>query len=145
MLRREHDLGFLDIASYSSFEEQVRCTKRKLLGFLIDAKNRGKMICGYGAPGKGNTLLNYCGIGTDLIDFTVDRNPYKHGRFTPGMHIPIRDVSALNAAKPDYVLILPWNLRDEIMQQMQYIGSWGGKFVVPIPEIEVVDPREQLP
>jgi hypothetical protein len=144
MLRRELDLGFLDIASYSSFEEQVRCTKRKLLGFLIDAKNKGKMICGYGAPGKGNTLLNYCGIGTDLIDFTVDRNPYKHGRFTPGMHIPIRDVSALNAAKPDYVLILPWNLRDEIMQQMQHIGSWGGKFVVPIPEIEIVDPREQL-
>jgi hypothetical protein len=145
MLRRERDLGFLDIATYSSFEDQVRRAKRKLLGFLIDAKNNEKTICGYGAPGKGNTLLNYCGIGTDLIDFTVDRNPYKHGRFTPGMHIPIRDVSALNAAKPDYVLILPWNLRDEIMQQMQHVASWGGKFVVPIPEIEIVDPRELLP
>jgi SAM-dependent methyltransferase len=145
MLRREHDLGFLDIATYSSFEEQVRRTKRKLLGFLIDAKNKEKMICGYGAPGKGNTLLNYCGIGTDLIDFTVDRNPYKHGRFTPGMHIPIHDVRALNAAKPDYVLLLPWNLRDEIVQQMQHIGNWGGKFVVPIPEVEIIDPREQLP
>jgi SAM-dependent methyltransferase len=144
MLRRERHLGFLSLATYSSFAEQVRLTKRKLLAFLIDAKNRGKIICGYGAPGKGNTLLNYCGIGTDLIDFTVDRNPYKHGRFTPGMHIPIRDVSALNAAKPDYVLILPWNLRDEIIQQMHHVGSWGGKFVVPIPEIEIVDPREQL-
>ena len=142
MLERERDMGFLDIARYASFADQVRRTKRNLLTFLIDAKDDGKKICGYGAPGKGNTLLNYCGIGTDFVDFTVDRNPYKHGRFTPGMHIPIHDVAAIDAAKPDYVLILPWNLRDEIVRQMRHVGSWGGKFVVPIPEVEIIDPKE---
>ena len=111
----------------------MRRTKRDLLAFLIAAKNEGKTICGYGAPGKGNTLLNYCGIGTDFLDFTVDRNPYKHGRFTPGMHIPIRPVEAIDAAKPDYILILPWNLKDEIIQQMRHVADWGGKFIVPIP------------
>jgi SAM-dependent methyltransferase len=142
MLARERDLGFLNIATYASFAEKARRTKRKLLTFLIKAKDEGRKICGYGAPGKGNTLLNYCGIGTDFLDFTVDRNPYKHGRFTPGMHIPICDVSAIDAAKPDYILILPWNLRHEIVQQMRYVGNWGGKFVVPIPEVEVIDPKE---
>jgi SAM-dependent methyltransferase len=141
MLSRERDRGFLDITTYAAFADQVRRTKRKLLAFLINAKDGGKTICGYGAPGKGNTLLNYCGIGTDFIDFTVDRNPYKHGRFTPGMHIPIHDVGALDVAKPDYVLILPWNLRQEIIRQMRHIGDWGGKFIVPIPEVEVLDPR----
>ena len=102
----------------------------------------GKTICGYGAPGKGNTLLNYCGIGTDFLDFTVDRNPYKHGRFTPGMHIPIRPVEAIDAARPDYILILPWNLKDEIVQQMRHVADWGGKFVVPIPEVAIIDPKE---
>lgn len=142
MLARERDLGFLDMKTYASFGGQVRRTKRKLLAFLIKAKDEGKTICGYGAPGKGNTLLNYCGIGTDFLEFTVDRNPYKHSRFTPGMHIPIHDVGAIDAAKPDYVLILPWNLRPEIMRQMRHIGDWGGKFVVPIPEVEVLDPKE---
>jgi SAM-dependent methyltransferase len=142
MLSREHGLGFLNIQHYGSFADQVRRTKRKLLAFLISAKDEGKTICGYGAPGKGNTLLNYCGIGTDFLDFTVDRNHYKHGRFTPGMHIPIHDVGALEVAKPDYILILPWNLRDEIVRQMQQVGSWGGKFVVPIPEVRVIDPKE---
>ena len=117
-------------------------TKRGFLAFLIKAKDEGKKIVGYGAPGKGNTLLNYCGIGVDFLDFTVDRNPYKHGRFTPGMHIPIHDVDAIDAAKPDYVLILPWNLRQEIVRQMRHIADWGGRFVVPIPEVAVIDPRE---
>ena len=135
-------LGFDDLATYASFAEQVKRTKRRLLSFLIAAKDAGKVICGYGAPGKGNTLLNYCGIGTDFLEFTVDRNPYKHGRFTPGMHIPIHPVDAIDAAKPDYVLILPWNLKDEIVQQMRHVGDWGGKFIVPIPEMTVIDPRE---
>jgi SAM-dependent methyltransferase len=142
MRSRERDLGFLDIAAYASFADQVRRTKRKLLAFLIKAKDEGKTICGYGAPGKGNTLLNYCGIGTDFLDFTVDRNPYKHGRFTPGMRIPIHDVSVIGPAKPDYIFILPWNLRHEIVRQMHHVGTWGGKFIVPIPEVEVIDPTE---
>ena len=134
--------GFRDLATYASFDEQVRRTKRQLLSFLIAAKDEGKTICGYGAPGKGNTLLNYCGIGPDFLDFTVDRNPYKHGRFTPGMHIPILPVEAIDSAKPDYVLILPWNLKDEIVRQMRHIADWGGKFIVPIPEVAVIDPME---
>ena len=142
LLARERSLGFEDVATYASFAEQVKRTKRKLLSFLIAAKDAGKIVCGYGAPGKGNTLLNYCGIGTDFLEFTVDRNPYKHGRFTPGMHIPIHPVEAIDAAKPDYVLILPWNLKDEIVQQIRHVGSWGGRFIVPIPEMALIDPKE---
>ncbi|MFY0610018.1 MAG: class I SAM-dependent methyltransferase [Hyphomicrobiaceae bacterium] len=142
MLGREEALGYRQLATYAPFGKHVRATKRKLLSFLISAKDQDKTICAYGAPGKGNTLLNYCGIGPDFIDFAVDRNPYKHGRFTPGMHIPILPIEALAAAKPDYVLILPWNLKQEICQQMRHIGDWGGKFVVPIPEVKVVDPKE---
>jgi hypothetical protein len=142
ILQREAALGYLDLDAYSQFSDRVRRTKRRLLTFLIEAKDAGKRICGYGAPGKANTLLNYCGIGVDFLDFTVDRNPYKHGRFTPGMHIPIYDVDALDAAKPDYVLILPWNLRAEIMSQMRHIADWGGKFVTPIPEVEIIDPKK---
>jgi hypothetical protein len=142
LLERENKLGFRDMETYARFAEQVRQTKRKILSFLIAAKNEGKTICGYGAPGKGNTLLNYCGIGPDFLDFTVDRNPYKHGRFTPGMHIPILPVEAIDETKPDYIFILPWNLRSEIMQQMRHVGEWGAKFIVPIPEVTVVDPKE---
>jgi hypothetical protein len=142
ILAREEKLGFRSLDAYASFAKQVQETKRELLTFLIDAKNAGKKICGYGAPGKGNTLLNYCGIGTDFIDFTVDRNSYKHGRFTPGMHIPIHPVEALDAAKPDYILILPWNLRQEIISDMRHVGAWGAKFVVPIPKVTVIDPME---
>ena len=142
LLAREHGRGFADIATYTSFAEQVKRTKRRLLSFLIAAKDAGKIICGYGAPGKGNTLLNYCGIGTDFLEFTVDRNPYKHGRFTPGMHIPIHPVDAIDATRPDYVLILHWNLKDEIVQQMRHVAGWGGKFIVPIPELAVIDPKE---
>jgi hypothetical protein len=140
---REQRLGYRTAAAYEAFGGQVQKTKRKLLSALVEIKERGHRIVGYGAPGKGNTLLNYCGIGTDFLDFTVDRNPHKHGRFTPGMHIPILPVEAIDAAKPDYVFILPWNLRHEIMQQMSYIGRWGGKFIVPIPEPAIIDPKER--
>jgi C-methyltransferase. len=108
------------------------------LKFLIDAKNQGKSIVGYGAPAKGNTLLNYCGIRTDFIDYTVDRNPHKQGLFLPGTHIPIKSPDYIRETKPDYLLILPWNIKAEIMEQMAEIREWGGKFVVPIPEVEVL-------
>jgi hypothetical protein len=125
------------MSHYSAFGEQVKETKRKLLTFLIDAKRAGKTVAGYGAPGKGNTLLNYCGIRTDFLDYTVDRNPYKHGKFLPGTHVPIFPPEKISETRPDYVLILPWNFKDEIMQQMAFIRDWGGQFVVPIPELKV--------
>ncbi len=138
-LAHEHASGLSKVETYAAFAGQVKETKRKLLALLIEAKDAGKTIVGYGAPGKGNTLLNYCGIGIDFIDFTVDRNPYKHGRYTPGMHIPILPVKALDAARPDLVLILPWNLKTEITQQLRHIGEWGGRFIVPIPEPRIID------
>ncbi len=136
--QREIDEGFLTQERYRGFDERVKATKRKLLTFLIDAKQRGKKVVGYGAPGKGNTLLNYCGIRTDFLDFTVDANPYKQGKFTPGTRIPILAPAKIREARPDYVLILPWNLKNEISAQAAYIREWGGKFVVPIPEVRVV-------
>lgn len=142
MLAQERGARLETLSAYSEFASRVQRTKRDLLGVLIAAREEGKRICGYGAPGKGNTLLNYCGIGTDFLDFTVDRNPYKHGRYTPGMHIPIKPVEAIDAARPDYILILPWNLKQEILAQMRHVGTWGGKFIVPIPEIAIIDPRE---
>jgi SAM-dependent methyltransferase len=142
MLAQERAAKLEALSAYSDFAVRVQRTKRNLLSVLIAAKEAGKRICGYGAPGKGNTLLNYCGIGTDFLDFTVDRNPYKHGLYTPGMHIPIRPVEAIDASQPDYILILPWNLKQEIVEQMRHVGKWGGKFIVPIPEIAVVDPRD---
>jgi C-methyltransferase C-terminal domain/Putative zinc binding domain/Methyltransferase domain len=137
--RRELEQGVARIETYSHFAEQVKETKRKLLEFLIGAKRAGKRVVGYGAPGKGNTLLNYCGIRTDFIDFTVDRNTYKHGKYLPGTHIPIFPPDEIRKARPDFVLILPWNLREEIMGQIAYIREWGGRFVVPIPEVRVLD------
>ena len=137
--RREIDDGFQTPERYLGFGEQVQSTKRKLLSFLIDARQRGKKIVGYGAPGKGNTLLNYCGIRTDFLDFTVDANPYKQGKYTPGTRIPILAPDAIRDARPDYVLILPWNLKDEISLAAAYIGEWGGRFVVPIPSVQVLD------
>ncbi len=142
LLAREEAAGFRDLATYGSFAQKVEETKRKLLTCLIGLKNAGKRICGYGAPGKGNTLLNYCAVGTDFLDFTVDRNPYKHGRFTPGMHVPILPVEALEGVRPDYILILPWNLKSEIISQMKHAGEWGAKFIVPIPEATVIDPKD---
>jgi C-methyltransferase C-terminal domain/Putative zinc binding domain/Methyltransferase domain len=134
---REEAAGLANLDSYRSFAEKVKNTKRQLLECLIQAKRQGKSIVGYGAPGKGNTLLNYCGVGTDFIDYTVDRNPYKHGQFTPGTHIPIYPPERIRETRPDYLLILPWNLKTEIMQQMSYIREWGGKFIVPIPEATI--------
>jgi SAM-dependent methyltransferase len=142
LLAHECQIGFQDIATYTRFAARVHHTKRQLLDFLIECKEKGARICGYGAPGKGNTLLNYCAIGTDFLDFTVDRNPYKHGRYTPGMHIPILPVEAIDEYKPDYLLILPWNLKKEIVAQMRHVGEWGCKFVVPIPGVQIIDPRE---
>ena len=136
--QREINAGYADLQTYRSFEEQVKQTKRNLLAFLIEAKNAGKTVVGYGAPGKGNTLLNYCGIRADFLDYTVDRSPHKQGHFLPGTHIPIHDPARINETKPDYVLILPWNIKDEIMQQMAHIREWGGQFVVPIPTVQVL-------
>lgn len=127
-------MGYDKMQTYEGFAEQVRETKRKLLTFLIQAKREGKTVAGYGAPGKGNTLLNYCGIGTDFISYTVDRNPYKQGMYLPGSRIPIFHPDKIRETQPDYVLILPWNFKEEIMDQMADIKSWGGRFVVPIPE-----------
>jgi SAM-dependent methyltransferase len=137
LLAREKAVGLDRPERYAAFAEQVRETKWRLLEFLIGAKRRGKSIAGYGAPGKGNTLLNYCGIRTDFLDYTVDRNPYKHGRFTPGTHIPIHPPEKILETRPDYVLILPWNLKDEIIEQMSAVQAWGGQFVVPIPDVKV--------
>lgn len=134
---REESAGYKSLEHYFSFSEKVKETKWNLLEFLITIKRKGKLIVGYGAPGKGNTLLNYCGIRSDLIDFTVDRNPYKQGKFLPGTHIPIYHPNKIKETKPDYILILPWNFKDEIMQQISYIREWGGQFIVPIPEVKV--------
>jgi len=137
LLAREKAAGLDRLDRYSDFTRQVEETKRKLLEFLIAAKREGRSIAGYGAPGKGNTLLNYCGIRTDFLDYTVDRNPYKHGRFLPGTHIPIFHPEKIKETRPDYLLILPWNLKDEIIGQMAEIRAWGGQFVIPIPALEV--------
>ena len=134
---REEQAGFTRLEHYLSFTGQVEETKRKLLEFLIDARRKGKSVVGYGAPGKGNTLLNYCGIRTDFLDYTVDRSPHKQGRFLPGTRIPIHAPDRLRETRPDYVLILPWNVKDEIIKQMAAIREWGGQFVVPIPEVQV--------
>ena len=135
---KEIEAGLDQRSTYLGFGEQVKATKRHLLSFLIDIKNRGKSVVGYGAPAKGNTLLNYCGIRTDLLDYTVDRSPYKQGLFLPGTHITIYHPDKIIETKPDYLLILPWNIKDEIIEQMSHIREWGGKFVVPIPEVEVI-------
>jgi SAM-dependent methyltransferase len=134
----EEAYGLDDPATYSRFAGQVVETKRALLAFLIEARREGKTIVGYGAPAKGNTLLNYCGIRQDFIDYTVDRSPHKQGSFLPGTRLAIHAPERLRETKPDYVLILPWNLRDEIVEQMAWIREWGGKFVVPIPKVEVL-------
>src|SRR5215218_4863157 len=138
LIEREPALGFDTLESHLAFTAQVEETKWSLLEFLIAKRREGKRIAGYGAPGKGNTLLNYCGIRTDLVDYTVDRNPYKQGQFLPGTHIPILHPEALEQDRPDYILILPWNLKQEIVAQLEYAREWGARFVVPIPEVEVL-------
>jgi C-methyltransferase C-terminal domain/Putative zinc binding domain/Methyltransferase domain len=139
LLAREEKAGIKKLDYYSGFTEKVKETKRGLLTFLIKAKREGKSVVGYGAPGKGNTLLNYCGIRSDYLDFTVDRSPHKQGKFLPGTHIAILHPDRIKETRPDYVLVLPWNLKAEIMEQMAHIRQWGGKFVVPIPEVCVYD------
>jgi 2-polyprenyl-3-methyl-5-hydroxy-6-metoxy-1,4-benzoquinol methylase len=139
LLEKEKSHGLLDLKTYYGFGKKVEVTKRKLLQFLIQAKNEEKKIVGYGAPAKGNTLLNYCGIRTDFLDYTVDRSPYKQNKYLPGTHIPIKHPDKIKEDKPDYVLILPWNIKNEIMEQLSFIREWGGKFAVPIPEIEVFE------
>jgi C-methyltransferase C-terminal domain/Putative zinc binding domain/Methyltransferase domain len=137
LVRREDDEGLRSPARYERFAEDVRESKRSLLELLIRLRREGRQVVGYGAPGKGNTLLNYCGIRTDLLDYTVDRNPYKHGLYTPGTHIPIFPPEKIAETKPDYVLVLPWNLIDEIAAQLAYVGDWGGRLIVPIPTATV--------
>jgi hypothetical protein len=133
--KRESELGLDRLQTYQAFAERVAEVKRSLLEFLIAARRRGQRVAAYGAPGKGNTLLNFCGIRMDFIEFAVDRNPYKHGRYLPGTHIPVYAPERIIETRPDYVLILPWNLKDEIMNQLAYIRNWGARFVVPIPEL----------
>jgi SAM-dependent methyltransferase len=135
---REEEAGYRTMDVYRRFEEQVRETKRKILELLISAKRAGKKVVGYGAPGKGNTLLNYCGIRTDFLDFTVDKNPYKQGKFLPGTHIPIYAPARIDEVKPDYIFILPWNFKDEILAQLAHARQWGAQFIVPIPVPTVV-------
>jgi len=135
---REAELGVTTLGYYASFDERVKETKRKLLSFLIQARRDGKQVVGYGAPGKGNTLLNYCGIRTDFLDYKVDRSPHKQGKFLPGTHIPIHATERIFETRPDYVLILPWNLKDEISRQVEGVREWGGRLVVPIPETTIL-------
>lgn len=139
MLRaREVAGGLRDLDTYRAFAGHAQTVKRELLKFLIGAREQRKTVVGYGAPAKGNTLLNYCGVRTDLVSYTVDLSPHKQGRFLPGVHLPILDPETIRATKPDYLLILPWNLKDEIMKQMAFIRDWGGQFVVPIPHAKVL-------
>jgi 2-polyprenyl-3-methyl-5-hydroxy-6-metoxy-1,4-benzoquinol methylase len=140
MQLRDEEAGFgiNDLKTYLGFSEQVKRTKRKLLEFLVGAKSSGKSVVGYGAPAKGNTLLNYCGVRTDFLDYTVDLSPQKQGKFLPGTHVPVFHPDRIRDTRPDYILILPWNIKEEIMSQMDHVREWGGKFVVPIPEAQVL-------
>lgn len=138
VLGQERSAGLLEAETYSSFEQRVQGVKRGLLRFLMDAAERGETVVGYGAPAKGNTLLNYCGIGTDLVAYTVDRNPHKQGCFLPGTRIPIASPERIRETQPDWVLILPWNLEAEIAEQMAHIRDWGGRFLVAIPEVHEI-------
>jgi C-methyltransferase-like protein/putative zinc binding protein/methyltransferase family protein len=135
---REEAAGLAGLDTYRSYARRVEEDKRAVLSLLIDLKAQGRSIVGYGAPAKGNTLLNYCGIGTDFLDYTVDLNPHKQGHLLPGSHVPIRPVEALRDTRPDIVLILPWNLREEIMEQHAYIREWGGRFAARVPELQVL-------
>jgi hypothetical protein len=138
LLEREQAAGLEYLETYTGYDARIRADKRDILAFLIDIKRRGERIAGYGAPAKGNTLLNYCGIGTDFLDFTCDLNPHKQGHLLPGSHIPIRSPDALREDRPDVVLILPWNLKDEIVEQLSFVGDWGGRFAVRAPELALL-------
>jgi hypothetical protein len=138
LLEKEKQYGLENISTYTNFTKNVEEVKKKLQGFFNSARNSRKKIVCYGAAAKGNTLLNYCTIGNNFIDYVVDKNPYKQGLFLPGTHIPIKDPSKIQKTKPDYLIIMPWNLKDEIMEQTKYIRGWGGKFVIPIPEVKIL-------
>jgi SAM-dependent methyltransferase len=138
LLERERAAGYEDLDTYLGYGRRVEADKRQILSFLIGLKEQGLSIVGYGAPAKGNTLLNYCGVGPDFIDYTCDLNPHKQGHFLPGSHIPIRAPEAILKDKPDVVLILPWNLKDEIVQQLSFIGEWGGRFAARTPELTLL-------
>jgi SAM-dependent methyltransferase len=135
---RERAAGYENLDTYLGYGRRVEQDKRQILGFLIDLKEKGLRVVGYGAPAKGNTMLNYCGLGPDFIDYTCDLNPHKQGHFLPGSHIPIRSPDAIREDKPDVVLILPWNLKDEITEQLAFIGEWGGRFAARTPDLQVI-------
>jgi hypothetical protein len=137
--REEVDAGLDDPATYVAWNARVQETKRLLLEFLIGAARRGERVAAYGAPGKGNTLLNYCGIRQDLIEYTVDRNPFKQGKLLPGTRIPIHPPERIAETRPDWVVLLAWNLKDELLEQLAHVREWGGRFLVPIPEPTVLD------
>ncbi|CAM2994251.1 class I SAM-dependent methyltransferase [Skermania piniformis] len=139
ILRLEAAAGLHEVTGYESMQRQAESARADLLRFLLDCRRAGKRVVGYGAPGKGNTLLNYCGIRTDLLEYTVDRNPYKHGRYTPGTRIPIHDPARLEQDRPDLVLVLPWNLATELTEQLSYIADWGGQLVFPLPTLHVAE------
>ncbi|MEV8634663.1 class I SAM-dependent methyltransferase [Streptosporangium sp. NPDC051023] len=139
VLAAEKAAGLHELSGYAEFAARVAKVRRDLLKFLVEAAEQGKTVVGYGAPGKGNTLLNHCGIRADLLQYTVDRNPYKHGRFTPGTRIPIAAPERIAEDRPDYVLVLPWNLREELTGQLSYVHEWGGRLVFPIPNLEIVE------
>ncbi|HEY2059575.1 MAG TPA: class I SAM-dependent methyltransferase [Amycolatopsis sp.] len=139
VLAREKAAGLHELSGYTEFAERVTRVRLDLLEFLVKAAKEGKTVVGYGAPGKGNTLLNHCGIRPDLLAYTVDRNPYKHGRFTPGTRVPVLETDRIAADRPDYVLVLPWNLRTELTEQLSYVDEWGGRLVFPIPRLEIVE------
>lgn len=138
LMEIEEKAGLCSVSGYEGFARRAEEVKLALIEFLVQARREGKRVVGYGAPGKSATLLHYCGIGKDLIEFTVDRSPHKQRRFLPGTHIPIQHPDRIKEAEPDYVVILPWNLSEEIMQQLQYIRQWGGRFVVPIPKLVIL-------
>jgi hypothetical protein len=138
LLLLEHQLGLANLSTYKGFQDRVQHIKNQLYSFVTAVKKDGKRIASYGAPAKGNTLLNYCGLNAELIDFTVDQNPHKQNCLLPGSKIPIYNVAKIMQEKPDYLLILPWNLQDEIISTMAVIREWGGKFVVPIPELKII-------
>ena len=137
LLKKEKENGLENISTYTNFIKNVEKIKNQLQKFVISSKKSGKKIVCYGAAAKGNTLLNYCGIGNESIEYAVDQNPFKQGLFLPGTHIPIKNPNEIEKTKPNYLLIIPWNLKNEIMEQMKYIQDWDGKFVVPIPEVTI--------
>src|SRR3954452_609099 len=135
VLRIEEEAGLHQVDGYLQLRPRAEAVRHELLRFLLDCHADGKLVVGYGAPGKGNTLLNYCGIRSNLLEYTVDRNPYKHGRFTPGTRIPIHDPAQIAKDRPDVVLALPWNLKPELTEQLAYIAEWGGELVFPLPTL----------